>query len=116
MDAELSNDLGDGDTRLCLAQGRGNLLGVGDFADFSRVPLVPFLGLGSPAGKFDSGSQRRSMLFILGPIVLVVFILGLFIANRNEKRWTHMGLLVAASLLIIIGVIYFAIGHGGTHH
>uniref|UniRef100_E6PIU2 Major facilitator superfamily MFS_1 n=1 Tax=mine drainage metagenome TaxID=410659 RepID=E6PIU2_9ZZZZ len=56
------------------------------------------------------------MLFILGPIVLVVFILGLFIANRNEKRWTHMGLLVAASLLIIIGVIYFAIGHGGTHH
>lgn len=56
------------------------------------------------------------MLFILGPIVLVVFVLGLFIANRNEKRWMQMGLLVAASLLLIIGVIYFAMGHGGMRH
>ena len=52
------------------------------------------------------------MIFILGFVVFVTFILGLFVANRNEKRWMHMGLIVGAFLLVALGIIYWAVRYG----
>ena len=49
------------------------------------------------------------MIILLGIIVLVVFILGLFIGRQEEKRWMRLGLTVAAFLLVGIGLIYEAI-------
>ncbi|MHB8145660.1 MAG: hypothetical protein ACYDGM_00160 [Vulcanimicrobiaceae bacterium] len=49
------------------------------------------------------------MIVILGVVVPIVFVLALFVGRREEKKWMHLGLLVAAFLLVVIGFIYVAI-------
>jgi len=53
--------------------------------------------------------MKARMIVVFGIAVPIIFVLALFFGTREEKKWIHIGLLVAAFLLAVIGLAYFAL-------
>ncbi len=54
-------------------------------------------------------ANEAHMIVVFGIAVPIIFVLALFFGTREEKKWIHIGLLVAAFLLAVIGLVYFAV-------